>query len=87
MENLSNIEIGLRLLAVGMITVFVILSIVVLAAKLLIYFTNKLDISTTPVAQKKTKNGSISNKKLAILTSVVSHVTAGKGKIKEIRKL
>ncbi len=87
MENLSNIEIGLTLLAVGMITVFVILSIVVLAAKTLIFFTNKMDLSPTPVAKKKSNNVSISNKKLAILTSVVSHVTAGQGKIKEIRKL
>ncbi len=86
MDNLSNIEIGIRLLCVGMITVFIILFIVVLLAKGLIFLTNKMDFLDDEVHPVKLGK-KVENKKVAILSAVVLSVTNGQGKIKEIRKL
>ncbi len=86
MENLTNLEIGLRLLFVGMITVFTILLIVVLISRALIYFTNKLTLQNEQSLPQKS-GSSLEGEKIAILTAVVNAVTQGKGKIEKIKKL
>lgn len=73
------------LLVVGMITVFIVLSLVVLSGNALIYLVNKF--SPEPEVVKKIKKPLISNKEVAVLTAVVDHITAGKGKIELIEKL
>jgi len=73
------------LLGIGMITVFVVLSIVVFSGQLLITLINKY--APDPVKDSKLIVPLISNKEIAVLTAVVVHVTKGKGKIESIEKL
>lgn len=93
----SEIQQALLVLLIGMITVFVVLSLVVLTGKLLIVLVNKYG----PVPQKAKIQSkdfapllteSLSNKtyidkkKLAALVSTVEIVTQGKGRILKIEK-
>ena len=87
MDNLSNIDIGLRLLGVGMITVFVILLIVVGLAKLIIGLSNRLNFLNDEVHPVSISKKSLDRRKIALITSVVQNVTNGTGRVKEIRKL
>ncbi len=68
-----------------MITVFVILSLVVVLGKVLIFTVNKFfpeeSVSQTPALSSK-----ISAKKIAAITATVEFLTGGKGKIIGIRK-
>ena len=73
------------LLGIGMITVFVVLSIVVFSGSLLISIINRY--TPEPVKESKLIKPLISNKEIAVLTAVVDHVTKGKGKIESIEKL
>lgn len=73
------------LLAIGMITVFVVLSIVVLSGSVLISLVNKY--APEPVKASKLITPLVSNKEIAVLTAVVDHVTKGKGKIESIEKI
>jgi len=68
---------ALTLLAIGMITVFVILTLVVLVGNLLIKVVNRL----TPEDRAE-----ISPRKLAAITAAVEVVTEGKGKVSRIEK-
>ena len=73
------------LLAIGMMTVFAVLSIVVISGSLLIKVINRY----APDVAEKTKliKPAISNKEIAVLTAIVDHVTKGKGKISSIEKM
>ena len=73
------------LLGIGMITVFAVLSIVVLSGSLLISVVNKF--APEPVKESKLVKPLISNKEIAVITAVVDHVTKGKGKVDSIEKL
>ncbi len=83
----EEIEFGLTIMAVGMITVFSILSFVVLGGKTMILLINKFATNIEETTPPQEENQSISNKKIAILSSAVSVVILGKGKIKNIEKL
>ncbi len=76
----DSIESALSLLFIGMITVFVVLSLVVLIGNVLIYFINKY-FSSPP------EEDSIDPKKVAAITAAVEVVTEGKGQINKIQKL
>lgn len=93
----SEIEQALLVLFIGMITVFVVLSLVVLTGRFLILLVNKYG----PVPQKAkiqsrdfvplindslSKSHFIEKKKLAALVSTVEIVTQGKGTILKIEK-
>ncbi len=94
----SETQQALLVLLVGMITVFVVLSLVVLSGKLLILLVNKYG----PVPQKakiqsrdfmpllnntvSAPSSYIEKKKLAALVSTVEIVTQGKGRILKIEK-
>jgi len=80
--TLSN---AFLLLGIGMITVFVVLSIVVLCGSLLITIINKY--APDPVKESKLITPLVSNKEIAVITAVVDHVTKGKGKIDFIEKI
>lgn len=87
MDNLTNFEIGLRLLGVGMITVFIILLIVTLIAKLIIFLANRLSFLNEDIHPVSISPKAIDKKKIAVISAVVAAVTNGSGKIKELRKL
>ncbi|MEQ9231079.1 MAG: hypothetical protein RIF46_10385 [Cyclobacteriaceae bacterium] len=72
-----EISSALTLLAIGMITVFVVLLLVVITGNILIRLVNRF--------VPESKDG-ISDKTLAVLTAAVESVTGGKGKITKIEK-
>jgi len=76
----STLENAFLLLAVGMITVFIILALVVALGNLLIYITNRM--YTVPI--KETSSTVLPAKTVAVLAAVVEHVTAGKGSVSSI---
>lgn len=91
----ENLQEAFIILAVGMITVFAILSLVVFTGQLLIRITNKY----APPEKAKTKasnqitpsiptpSNSINKKKLAAIIGTVDHITYGKGRIEKIEKI
>ncbi len=83
MENLNE---ALSLLVVGMIMVFIILSLVVVIGNLVIRLTNRY----VPVIQKTDHGGvnakSTHPKKLAVIAAVVDLITQGEGRVDSILK-
>ncbi len=88
-----NLSKALLLLFVGMITVFSILSLVVLIGKVLIYIINRF----IPVQEKKLKSQkinrglpvedpSIDPKQLAAIVAAVATITGGKGRVTSIER-
>lgn len=84
---------GLLIMAVGMISVFTILSLVVASGHLLIRTVNRFFPVITPaksVAQNfvsEPLNSSSEKAKIAAITAAVEIFTQGKGRIKSIEKL
>ena len=75
---------GLMLLAVGMITVFLILFLVVFAGNLLIRIINRfVPPEQPPIRPIKS---SISGKTMSAIITAVEVATGGKGKIQDIEK-
>jgi oxaloacetate decarboxylase gamma subunit len=86
MENI--IFQALQLLAVGMITVFLILSIVIGLGKALISVVNRIAPEENGV--KKTPDNSkanIDNTTISIINAAVNQITGGKGKVQKIEKI
>ncbi|MEM9546853.1 MAG: OadG family protein [Bacteroidota bacterium] len=81
----STVSNAFLLLGIGMITVFVVLSIVVFSGSLLISIINKY--APEPVKEPRLIKPLVSNKQVAVLTAVVEYVTKGKGKIESIEKV
>ncbi len=73
----TEISTALMLLAIGMITVFVVLLLVVLTGNLLIRLVNKL------TSQVKSD---VDNQTLAVITAAVEQFTGGQGRITKIEK-
>ncbi len=87
---MSDIQIGLLLLAVGFPTVFFILYLVIILGKGLILVVNKYAPEETPstIAPVKTNTqAQISSGKLSAIVSVVQHITGGKGHVTKVEKL
>lgn len=80
MEN--EISQALTLLGVGMITVFVVLSLVVVVGNVLIRLVNRI----APMPELPPKAPVISNAKIAAITAAVELMTGGKGRITKIEK-
>jgi len=90
----ENVQTALLLLLVGMITVFIILSLVVLTGNLLIKFVNRFypdapikGMNKLGVRLKHPSNSAIVPAKLAAITAAVQVVTEGKGRITKIEKI
>lgn len=87
MENLNT---ALGLLVVGMVTVLIILSLVVLIGNLVIRLTNRFIPATAPLEGKSENRGSAGkktdSKKLAAIVAVVDAVTQGHGNVESIEK-
>jgi len=81
----SDFSTALTLLIIGMLTVFVVLTLVVLTGNLLTSFVNKyLEEPKSPLTPV---NSDIGNNKIAAITAAVEAFTAGKGRIQKIEKL
>ena len=78
---------ALMLFAVGMITVFTILALIVILGNLLISLVNKYipEAKIKAVVQRATQ-GAIDPRKMAAIVSVVDIVTAGQAKVTSITK-
>lgn len=87
-ETLST---AILVLAVGMITVFVILSLVVLSGNILIKVVNKYFPESSKVIPSRTSpvsnEDSISKPKMAAIIAAVDIATMGKGKVAKIEKI
>lgn len=83
----EEIEFGLTIMAVGMITVFSILGLVVLGGKVMILAINKFAPEVEIAPPPKLASQGISKTKISVLASVVAAITGGKGKITKIKKL
>ena len=77
---------ALMLMGVGMITVFVVLSLVVVVGNGLTVFVNKFIPEQIQIDVKKSRQ-EIAPKKLAAITAAVEIFTEGKGKITRVDKI
>ncbi len=86
MENLNE---ALGLLAVGMLTVFSILLIVIFLGKALIAIINKAAPTEEPKKTIKvaTAPAAVCAKTQSVIQAAVSQLTGGKGKVAKITKL
>ena len=84
----EDMQMALQLLAIGMITVFLILFLVVQSAKILIAIVNRYwpNDQIPAAAELETTGTNIDPKVVSAITGVVSHITGGEGKIKRIEK-
>lgn len=73
---MANLGLGFFLMAVGMVTVFAILLIVIYGSRGIIKLLNRIVIS-----------GDISPKTKLILEGAVAELTSGKGRITKITKI
>jgi oxaloacetate decarboxylase (Na+ extruding) subunit gamma len=82
---------AIKLLIVGMLTVFVVLFLVILIGNTLIRIINRF----MPEEAKKAANNvrtavsstSIDSQKMAVIASAVSIITNGKGKVENVEKI
>ena len=86
---MSDIGMALQLMGVGMITVFIILSLVVLIGNLIIRFVNKYlpEEIGSKIQKAADKAEEFNRKKVAAIVSAVKIVTEGKGRVTKIEKL
>lgn len=83
----SNMSKAFELLAVGMITVFAILALVVLIGKMIILIVNRYFPEQQEQLKKtisKIETESFNNKKLAAIVAVVDSITQGRGKVTKV---
>ncbi len=83
----SEFSTALSLLGIGMITVFVVLTVVVGVGKLLIRVVNSLPEESKELAISTRPSLGVDPKKVAAITAAVDHVTYGKGVITKIEKI
>ncbi len=76
---------ALIVMAVGMITVFLILALVVLIGNLIIRVINKID-KGEEIVKISEKKGFVDNKTMAAIISTVEYITQGQGKIVDVYK-
>ena len=79
-------EMGLSMLAIGMITVFFILFFVVAAGNILIRVINRFFAIDLNIPAKTDSSSDVKNKMAAIIAAV-DVATAGKGNVTSIKKL
>ena len=86
---MGDIGFALQLMGIGMVTVFLILSLVVLIGNLIIRFVNKYlpEEISKKVQQVTNHAGEFNRKKVAAIVSAVKIVTEGKGRVTKIEKL
>lgn len=87
----ADLQTGILLLFVGMITVFIVLGIVILTGKVLIYFVGRIDrekiISESKPKTARLPEHAIAPGKIAAIAAAVSAVTGGKALPVSIQKI
>ena len=86
---MSNFEIALQLLGIGMITVFAILFLVVFIGSTIIKVVNRYmpELEKTNIAKVQTTSSlAIDSRKVSAIVAAVQSVTQGKGKVVKIEK-
>ena len=87
----AELQTALLLLVVGMITVFIILSLVVLTGRILIWVVNTYFSAEEKIAYDYKapylEDDVIYKKKLAAITAAVEIATQGQGKITKIERV
>lgn len=84
---MNEFNTALLLMAVGMVTVFIILLIVMGLGKALIAFVNKYVPEEEAPAKKSQAPAPIPANVLAAINAAVSVVTHGKGKVAKVEKI
>lgn len=79
---MGNLSLGFLLMAVGMVTVFIILIIVIYGSQFMIFIMNKL-----APAQDVASGHSDSSDIKAVLDAAVAQLTSGRGHIINVTKL
>ncbi|MEZ4773327.1 MAG: OadG family protein [Bacteroidia bacterium] len=85
----ENIQTAIVLLTVGMITIFVVLSLVVLSGNILIRLVNRYFPEHAPPPQSASlpsAGSAIPPNTLAAIVAAVDIVTGGKGKVSAVKK-
>ena len=84
----EDFNMALVLLAVGMLTVFFILTLIVLLGNGLILVVNKYfpEPIRSKIAQSIPSQQEFDSKKLAAIVTAIDIVTEGKGKVESIKK-
>ena len=81
----ENLQMGLSMMVIGMITVFFILFFVVAGGNMLIRYLNRYyPVDQDTILPKKRGND---NTKIAVIVAAVDAVSAGKGKVSSIKKI
>ena len=86
----NNLQLALKLLLVGMTTVFAVLALVVMTAKALIRVVNSYAQTTPkPYGQAVTveEKPAIKAQQIAVITAIVASITDGKGTIEQIKPI
>jgi len=83
---MENINEALTLLAIGMIMVFLILTLVVGVGNLVIGITNRYIREATHSPKATGTGKAIQPRKLAAIAAVVDVITRGKGRVDSIEK-
>ncbi|MBN2261990.1 MAG: OadG family protein [Prolixibacteraceae bacterium] len=85
---MSNMEVALQLLGVGMVTVFLILFLVVLIGNTIIRFINRfMPEAEKPAPAAITPSSAIDPRKMSAIVAAIQQVTNGKGKVVNIEKV
>ena len=87
---MDNISIGFELIVLGMPTVFFILLVLIYLGKLLTLLVNKWapeEIIEHRQAVQATRQETIDQHTLSLLTEAVNVITAGKGTISNVKKV
>lgn len=79
----ENLETAFIVLAIGMITVFVVLGLVVLTGQLLIKIVNALHKETEPAPASP---AGIPSTHIAVITAAVAQLSEGKASVLKIEK-
>lgn len=80
---MENILLGLQLMLIGMVTVFVILTFVILCSRLLIVLLNKF----LPAEEVRKNADTTEEVPMDILQAAVNQITGGKGRIVNVTKI
>jgi len=84
---MSNLQIALELLCVGMVTVFIILCLVVLIGNIVVRFVNKFVPAEVPKVKFPVRRTfEISQKMIAAIVGAVKTVSGGKGHVTKIER-
>ncbi len=86
----ESIQTGLSLLLIGMLTVFTVLSIVVLTGRVLIYSLNKVKaepVTQSPRSRTESDKEVLSSRKLAAITIATQLMTDGTAHIATVQRI